>query len=87
MLAPTGTLLCFHLTEYTGCCVTAGCEGQWGHLSETEEQTGSQIAGQYSAGCSLPPSGFCGRFQGVNFCSVVEAQVTSLDGEGEGGSI
>ena len=30
---------------------------------------------------------FCGSFQGVNFCSVVGAQVTSWDGEGGGGSI
>ena len=42
--------------QYAGCCVAAGCEGQWGHLSETEEQTGSQTAKQYSAGCSLPRS-------------------------------
>ena len=32
VLAPTGALLCYCLTEYTGCCVAAGCEGQWGHL-------------------------------------------------------
>ena len=49
VLAPTGALLCCCLTEYAGCCVAAGCEGQWGHLSETEEQTGSQTARQYSA--------------------------------------
>ena len=56
VLAPTGALLCCCLTEYTGCCVAAGCEGQWRHLRETEEQTGSERAGQYSAGCSLPQS-------------------------------
>ena len=30
---------------------------------------------------------FCGRFQGVDFCSVVGGQVTSWDVEGGGGSI
>ena len=30
---------------------------------------------------------FCGSFQGMYFCSVVGAQVTSWDGEGEGCSI
>ena len=59
VLAPTGALLCCCLIEYAGCFVAAGCEGQWGHLSETEEQAGSETARQYSAGCSLPvpPSG------------------------------
>ena len=52
VLAPTGALPCC----CTGCCV-AGREGQWGHLRETEEQTGSQRAGQYSTGYSLPQSG------------------------------
>ena len=42
VLAPTGALLCCCLIEYAGCCVAAGCEDQWGHLSETEEQIGSQ---------------------------------------------
>ena len=57
VLAPTGALLCCCLIEYAGCCVAAGCESRWGHLSETEEQTGSQTARRYSAGCSLPQSG------------------------------
>ena len=86
VLAPTGALLCCCLIEYAGCCVAAGCESRWGHLSETEEQTGSQTTRRYSAGCSLPQSGvLC--FEGVYFCSVVGAQVTSWDGQGGGGSI
>ena len=64
MLAPTGALFCCCLTEYTGCCVGTGYEGQWGHLRETEEQTGSQRAGQYSAGCSLPQSGILWQLSG-----------------------
>ena len=64
VLAPIGALLCCYLTEYTGCCIAAWCEGQWGHLSETEEQTGSQTARQYSAGCSLPQSGVLWQLSG-----------------------
>ena len=64
VLAPTGALLCCCLTEYAGCCVTAGCESQWDHLSETEEQTGSQTARQYSAGCSLPQLGVLWQLSG-----------------------
>ena len=64
VLAPTETLLCCYLTEYAGCCVAAGCESLWGHLSETEEQTGSQTARQYSAGCSLPQSGVLWQLSG-----------------------
>ena len=71
VLAPTGAVLCCCLTEYTGFCVAAGCEGQWGHLSENEEQTGSQGAGQYSASCSLLQSGVLWQLSGcvLLFCS------------------
>ena len=64
VLAPTGALLCCCLIEYAGCCVAAGCESRWGHLSETEEQTGSQTARQYSTGCSLPQSGVLWQLSG-----------------------
>ena len=64
VLAPTGALLCCCLIEYAGCCVAAGCESRWGHLSETEEQTGSQTARRYSAGCSLPQSGVLWQLSG-----------------------
>ena len=64
VLAPTGALLCCCLTEYAGCCVAAGCESRWGHSSETEEQTGSQTARQYSAGCCLPQSGVLWQLSG-----------------------
>ena len=64
VLAPTGALLCCCLIEYAGCCVATGCESRWGHLSETEEQTGSQTARQYSAGCSLPQSGVLWQLSG-----------------------
>ena len=64
VLASSGALLCCCLTEYAGCCVAAGCESQWGHLSETEEQTGSQTARQYSAGCSLPQPGVLWQLSG-----------------------
>ena len=87
VLALTGALLCCCLTEYAGCCVAAGCEGQWGHLSETEEQTGSQTARQYSAGCSLPQSGVLWQLSGRVLLLCIGAQVTSWDGEGGGCSI
>ena len=64
VLAPTGALLCCCLIEYAVYCVAAGCESRWGHLSETEEQTGSQIARRYSAGCSLPESGVLWQLSG-----------------------
>ena len=64
VLAPTGALLCCCLTEYTGCCVAARCEGQLGHSPETEEQTRRQRAGQNSAGCSLPQSGVLWQLSG-----------------------
>ena len=64
VLAPTGALLCCCLIEYAGCCVAAGCESRWGHLSETEEQTGSRTARRYSAGCSLPQSGVLWQLSG-----------------------
>ena len=60
----TGALLCCCLIECAGCCVAAGCESRWGHLSETEEQTGSQTARRYSAGCSLPQSGVLWQLSG-----------------------
>ena len=55
VLAPIGALPCCW-TEHTGCCVVTGWEGQWAHSWATEEQTGSQRAGQYSDGCSLTQS-------------------------------
>ena len=63
-LVPTGAILCCCWTENTGCCVAAGLEGQWSHSWESEEQTGSQRAGHYSAGCSLPQSGVLWQFSG-----------------------
>ena len=68
----TGALLCCYLIEYTCCCVAVGCKGQWGYSWETEEQTGSQRAGQYSAGCSLPQSGVLWQLSGreVLLCSL-----------------
>ena len=87
MLAPTGVLLCCCLTEYAGCCVAAGCEGRWGHLSETEEQIGSQTANNILLVAVFLNQEFCVSFQGVYFCSVVGARVTSWDGEGGGCSI
>ena len=64
VLAPTRALLCCCLIEYAGCCVAAGCECRWGHLSETEEETGSQTARRYSAACSLPQSGVLWQLPG-----------------------
>ena len=72
---PTSTfthwILSCCLTEYTGCCVAAGCKDQCGHSRETEEHTRSQKAWQYSAGCSLLQSGVLWKLTGreVLLCS------------------
>ena len=62
------------------CYVAAGCEGQWGHSWETEEQTLSVEQDNILFLAVFLSQVFCGS---LKFCSVVGAQVTSWDGDGE----
>ena len=82
-LAPTAVLVCCCVIGCLCCSVAAGWEGQWSQSLETKEQTGSQR----TAGCSLPISSALCSFQGLKFCFVIGAQVTSWDGERERASI
>ena len=87
VLAPTGALLCCCLIEYAGCCVAAGCEVGGAICQRLKSRQGVRQQNDILLVAVFLNQEFCGSFQGVYFCSVVGAQVTSWDGEGGGGSI